>query len=117
MIRIEETLVIDVIGEVDVYTARTLSQELDPRVGYFDRIVLDLTRVEMICSSGLGVVMAAHRRMRASGGSLTLVAEPGGGVHRLLDIVGIVRGSGVPHIYDSVAEALEAARGDAESSG
>jgi len=105
MIRINETVVLEVIGEIDVSTAPALRTALE-LVG--EVVVVDLTRVEFICSSGLGVLMAAHRRLHARGGSLAVVADPAGPVRRLLDFVGVE----FRPLYGSVAEALEAARDD-----
>jgi len=67
--------VVQVKGEVDVYTAPELDAELtrlaDAQV--FD-IVVDLSRVDFLDSTGLGVLVKALKKTRENGGSLAVVA-------------------------------------------
>jgi anti-sigma B factor antagonist len=66
--------VVAVAGEVDVYTAPTLDDRLTSLVDAGDvRVVVDLTDVEFLDSTGLGVLVKALKRTREKEGSLDLV--------------------------------------------
>ena len=72
-------------GEIDSYTAPDLAERLeaDPTL-----VVLDLTDVTFIDSSGLRVLVEGHRRRVEAGSSLTL-RSPSAAVQRLLEISGL----------------------------
>lgn len=79
-----------VAGEVDVATAPALRDQLD---GAIDRgtpwLVVDLSSVSFIDSTGLGVLIGASKRMEEDGGSLRLVvAEPR--ILKLFEITGLL---------------------------
>jgi len=69
------TWVVQVKGEVDVYTAPELDAELTrlAEAGRFN-VVVDLSRVDFLDSTGLGVLVKALKRTRENGGSLVVVA-------------------------------------------
>jgi len=67
-----------------------------------EEIVLDLTRVEYIDSTGLGSLIGAQRRAQERNGCLRLVVKEGP-LSRLFNITGLVRVFG---IYPSVDDAL-----------
>jgi anti-anti-sigma factor len=77
-------------GELDPHTAPLLKQQVDELAagGSLD-IVLDLSRLAFIDSSGLRVVISAHREMADRGGQLTL-QSPSDTAQRLLEITGLV---------------------------
>jgi len=66
--------VIDVKGEIDVYTAPKLREQLIELVseGSYD-IVVNLEGVDFLDSTGLGVLVGALKRVKAHDGSLSLV--------------------------------------------
>jgi anti-sigma B factor antagonist len=68
--------VVEVRGEVDVYTSSVLRERLvELIVGGAKRVVVDLDRVDFLDSSGLGVLVGALRRLRTAGGELSLVCS------------------------------------------
>jgi anti-sigma B factor antagonist len=79
-----DTLTLTLAGEVE---AATLDGEI--RSGLFTSevttLVLDLAEVTFIDSTGLGVVMGAHKAMRDRDGTLIL-RHPPGTVRRLLEV-------------------------------
>ncbi|GGJ95771.1 anti-sigma-B factor antagonist [Pilimelia anulata] len=97
--------VLEVGGEVDVYTAPRLREEL---VRLIDsgtrRIVVDLGRVDFLDSTGLGVLVGAMKKLRAADGTFGLVCakEP------LLKIFRITALDQVFPLYDSVDAATSA---------
>jgi len=71
-----EHTVLEIGGEVDVYTAPQLRERLIELVdGGARRIVVDLGRVDFLDSTGLGVLVGALKRLRAVGGTFGLVCE------------------------------------------
>ena len=80
-----------VTGELDIRSApdlRTwLTSALDDGATH---VVLDLAGVHFMDSSGLGVLVGAHKRLARIGGRLTVVGV-GDAVGRLLDVTGLTR--------------------------
>jgi anti-sigma B factor antagonist len=97
--------VVEVGGEVDVYTAPRLRDRLNEVVGSGQtNIVVDLTRVDFLDSTGLGVLVGAVRRLQRANGSLVLVC-PQEGLLKIFRIAGL---ESVFQIFGSVAEATAA---------
>src|ERR671921_670016 len=71
---VDEHTVLEVGGEVDVYTAPRLRERLIELVDSGARaVVVDLGRVDFLDSTGLGVLVGALKRLRAAGGTFSLV--------------------------------------------
>ena len=97
--------VVSVTGEVDVYTAPKLREQLVSLVdaGRYD-IVVDMEAVEFLDSTGLGVLVGGLKRVRTHDGTLRLVCTQ----ERILKIFRITGLTKVFPIHDSVAEAVQA---------
>lgn len=95
--------VVTVGGEVDVFTAPALDERL---VSLIDegkvRLVVDLTGVEFLDSTGLGVLVKALKRTREHDGSLDLVATQ----ERILKVFRITGLDAVMPLHDTVAAAV-----------
>jgi anti-sigma B factor antagonist len=80
---------VTVTGEMDGSNARDLEDELI-RLGNDGRsgIVLNLSGLEFIDSTGLAVIVRAHRRMRIHGHALGVV-RPQGQVGRAFELSGL----------------------------
>jgi anti-sigma B factor antagonist len=66
--------VVDVEGEIDIYTAPRLRELLIDLVSKNDyQLVVNLEKVGFLDSTGLGVLVAGLKRVRAHDGSLDLV--------------------------------------------
>ena len=70
-------------GEIDIASDDELAAALD-RVATSERVVLDLSAVEFMDSSGLAVVLRQAMRRREAGGVLH-IREPSQPVRRLLE--------------------------------
>jgi anti-sigma B factor antagonist len=94
--------VVEVRGEVDVYTASLLRERLlaviDSGAG---RVVADLRRVDFLDSTGLGVLVGALKRLRMAGGDLVLVCDN----EKLLKIFQITALDRVFALHDTVEAA------------
>ena len=66
--------VVQVTGEIDVYTAPLLREELASLIDAEHRdLLVDLTGVGFMDSTGLGVLVGALKKVRTLGGDLQLV--------------------------------------------
>lgn len=73
-------------GTCDLATAPELRQALQPLVPPdVKEVTLDLSALEFIDSTGLGVILGAMRRLREGGGTLR-IAGASGTVRRVLEI-------------------------------
>ena len=97
--------IIEVGGEIDVYTAPKLRDKITELVagGVYD-IVIDMEEVEFLDSTGLGVLVGGLKKVRANSGSLQLVCNQ----ERLLKIFRITGLTKVFPIHSSVDEAVSA---------
>jgi anti-sigma B factor antagonist len=97
--------VIEVAGEIDVYTAPRLREQIVQLVdeGKY-HLIVDMENVEFLDSTGLGVLVGGLKRVRAHDGSLHLVCTQ----ERILKIFRITGLTKVFPLHGSVAEAVEA---------
>ncbi len=90
-------------GELDMASAPELEQAIMPHLNEGAWVLLDLRSLDFIDSSGLRVVVGAHRAAEEQGGRFTCVRGAGGTtVHRIVEIAGI---DGVIEMVDDPAEA------------
>jgi len=102
---IGDCAVLQVTGEVDVYTAPTLReqfQELAAKGAV--HLIADLGRVDFIDSTGLGALVGGVKRLREAGGSLALVISTPR-VLRIFQITGLTKALAT---QPSVADAISA---------
>jgi anti-sigma B factor antagonist len=94
--------VLEVGGEVDLSTAPSLRARIDEIVGSGSkRLVVDLTSVGFMDSSGLSALVAGMKGMRAAGGKLALAC----GTDSILKVFTVTGLDRVFTIGRSVAEA------------
>ena len=98
-----ERSVIEVGGEIDVYTAPKLRETLISLVdnGRY-HLVVDLEKVDFLDSTGLGVLVGGLKRVRTHDGSLSLVCTS----ERLLKVFRITGLTKVFDIHPDVESAL-----------
>jgi anti-sigma B factor antagonist len=98
--------VVDVKGEIDVYTAPKLREKLIELVsdGSYN-VVVNLEGVDFLDSTGLGVLVGALKRVKAHDGMLSLVCTQ----DKILKIFKITGLTKVFPIHDSVEEAAKPA--------
>jgi anti-sigma B factor antagonist len=89
-------------GEVDVYTAPRLKEELVSLIqGGCSHVIIDLERVSFIDSSGLGVLVSALRRAREKDGAVRIVCKRE-------SILKIFRITGLDKVFPIFSDAAEA---------
>ncbi|MEV6238382.1 STAS domain-containing protein [Lentzea sp. NPDC051838] len=102
----DHAVILQVTGEVDSYTAPELHEHLAAafteaaRLGF--AVVLDMTGVVFLSSSGLSVLVEYHQRGDDSGTPLRVVA-PAGSVLRALRATTL---NELLELHDTVAQAL-----------
>ena len=97
--------VVDVEGEIDVYTAPRLRELLIDLVNKNNyQLVVNMEKVEFLDSTGLGVLVGGLKRVRAHDGSLDLVCTQ----ERILKIFRITGLTKVFGIHETVDAAIAA---------
>jgi anti-sigma B factor antagonist len=100
--------VVDVDGEIDIYTAPRLRELLIDLVSKNNyRLVVNLEKVVFFDSTGLGVLVGGLKRVRAHDGSLDLVCTQ----ERILRIFRITGLTKVFGIHETVDQAIAAKLG------
>jgi anti-sigma B factor antagonist len=90
-------------GEVDVYTSPRLKQEMVDLLNKgITRLVIDLSAVEYLDSTGLGVLIGGLKRARERDGDLRLICD-NLRILRIFEITGLTK---IFDIYRTEAEAL-----------
>lgn len=90
-------------GYLDLATAASVRAALVEAAGAGKHdIVVDLTKLEFLDSTGLGALIGAHRRAIENGGAVRLVVGEGA-IARLLNITGLMR---VFAVYATLEDAL-----------
>ena len=101
--------VVDVEGEIDVYTAPRLRELLIDLVNKNNyQLVVNMEKVEFLDSTGLGVLVGGLKRVRAHDGSLDLVCTQ----ERILKIFRITGLTKVFGIHNTVDEAIAAKKAE-----
>ena len=102
---VSDRTVVVVSGEIDVYTAPKLREQIVSLVdeGQY-HLIIDMSGVEFLDSTGLGVLVGGLKRVRAHDGSLALVC----GEERILKIFRITGLTKVFPIHATVDEAVAA---------
>jgi anti-sigma B factor antagonist len=93
--------VLSLAGEIDLYTAPRLQAELTKALSGAGPtwVVVDMSGVEFCDSTGMNVLLAAHRLAAERGGGLALAA-PRPPVRKILDLTGL---QSVFTVYDDLA--------------
>jgi anti-sigma B factor antagonist len=71
-----DCVVVTAAGEIDMSTSPGLDRAVEESLRSAPCLVIDLTRVEFMDSSGLGALLEARNQAREHGGSMLLVHPP-----------------------------------------
>jgi anti-sigma B factor antagonist len=95
-----EVQLVCVGGELTITVAPDLNTRLVAALGASRQLVVDMSHVDFLDSSIVGVLVSCQRRARAGGGRVTLVGlQPT--IFKLFDRMGLTK---VFAIYDTVAQ-------------
>ena len=97
--------IIDIQGEIDVYTAPQLKQQiLDLLDRGVNHVIVNLTGVEYLDSTALGVLIGGLKRLRERDGTLDIIC-PNTRIRRIFEITGLDK---IFDIYANEEEAVDA---------
>ncbi len=95
--------IVTAAGELDVHTAPVLQAELSPRSQQpHAALVVDLSEVGFIDSTGLGVLVTTLKHVREAGGTLDVVVTS----KRVLKVFALTGLDVVIPLHSTLAEAL-----------
>jgi anti-anti-sigma factor len=85
------TMVLD--GDIDIHAVRALTPRLNAAAGAQDGgdLIIDLTGVTFLDSTGVGALLQTHRRLARQGRRCALIVPPGSEVAVLLSLTGLDR--------------------------
>jgi anti-sigma B factor antagonist len=99
----DDSYVISLAGEVDLYTAPEFKQQLLEVIGQGGKqVIVDFTSTTFIDSTTLGVLVGGVKRLRANDGQLSLVCSDRN-ITKIFEITGLDR---VFAIYETRADAV-----------
>jgi anti-sigma B factor antagonist len=102
---VDDQRVLEVGGEVDVYSAPNLREKLQGLLtGQVPNLIVDLSGIAFIDSTGLGVLVGGQNRAAEAGGALRLVCAQ----ERVLKLFRITGLDEVFAIYPTLPEAVNA---------
>ncbi len=68
-----DVLVIEMkIETLDANNAKTIRQEIDPVIHDRSKVAMDMSEIQFIDSSGLGILLTFYRKIKAAEGNLIL---------------------------------------------
>ena len=87
-----DTLEVFIKGEIDHYSAVRIRAEIDAKIAEArpKNTVLELSSIDFMDSSGIGLIMGRYARMQKIGGSLIL-RNPSERVERICRLAGLER--------------------------
>lgn len=102
---IDSVKVLDVTGEIDVYTAPQFKEAVNSILESGQKhLIINMAGVTYMDSSGFGTLLSATKRLRPQGGTVNLV-KCNSSIDRILSIT---RLNTIFGTYNSVEEAIEA---------
>jgi len=96
-----DILVVEVVGEVDMATSPQLAQALEAAPDAIRRVVVDLSEVSFLDSSGLNALVVARRSLAARDIDLRVVSPGDHVVRRVFEIAQLTDELGVVETFDS----------------
>jgi len=102
--RAQSVCTMTLVGEVDVYTAPRMKEELVSAIeSGCNNVIIDMEGVGFIDSSGLGVLVSALRRARERDGAVRVVCTRD-------NILKIFRITGLDKVFPIFSDVAEASR-------
>lgn len=87
--RASDKLVISLAGRLDTRTAPDFQIELEPELNTPQNLVLDFEKLEYISSVGLQALLKIEKRVKANGGTITLV-HVSTAIHEVFEMTGFI---------------------------
>jgi anti-sigma B factor antagonist len=105
----DDTYVISLAGEVDLYTAPEFKQQLLEVIGQGGKqVIVDFTNTTFIDSTTLGVLVGGVKRLRTNDGQLSLVCSDRN-ITKIFEITGLDRVFAIHATRDEALASLDSA--------
>lgn len=103
--KIEDKLIIKLIGELDHHSAEEVRIRIDDKIerDNIKKVVMDFSNVTFMDSSGIGVVVGRLKKISSQGGKLCVTGLKKG-VYKVFEISGLFK---IIDCYKDVEEALK----------
>ncbi len=102
---INGTKVLDVVGEIDIYTTPQFKEAVNDVISSGEKhLLINMAGVTLMDSSGFGTLLSATKRLRPQGGSVNLI-RCNSAIDRILRIT---RLNTIFGTYDDLQEAVHA---------
>lgn len=87
-----KSTVVSLVGEIDHHNAASLRADIDKLICETkpQKLILDLSRIEFMDSSGLGLIMGRYSLLKELGGELS-IRDPNEGVLKICKLAGMER--------------------------
>jgi anti-sigma B factor antagonist len=86
---LENIWLIDIAGEIDIYTAKDLKEMLNKKLDeHTESMKMDCAALEYIDSTGLGVLISILKRLKQNNKDI-IIANPRPNILKLLTITGL----------------------------
>lgn len=92
MSEVGDELCVSLSGEIDHHSAVWVRAEIDERISACQpkRTVMELSGIDFMDSSGLGLIMGRYTKMKAIGGEL-VISRPGERMLKIIRLAGLER--------------------------
>jgi len=91
----DSAYIVDIAGEVDIFTSPKVKEALALLIDQQHYcVVVNMSKVRYIDSTGLGVLIGGLKRVREHGGAMNLVLA-NGQIRKIFDITGLVKIFGI----------------------
>lgn len=103
--KIKNNLIVHFYGELDHHISEKARLKIDEKYleGNLKNIVLDLTQLSLMDSSGIGLIMGRYRNVKENRGNI-LIVSANTYIDRLIRMSGLLK---IISTFSSVEEALE----------
>lgn len=102
--KVEDKLIVNLMGELDHHSAEEVRVKIDDRIDRdnIKKVILDFGGVTFMDSSGIGVVIGRHKKMKNRDGRLCIV-EINKSVNKVFEISGMYK---LINVYRDVDEGI-----------
>lgn len=102
--KVEDKLIVSLMGELDHHSAEEVRVKIDDRIDRdnIKKVILDFGGVTFMDSSGIGVVIGRHKKMKNRDGRLCIV-EINKSVNKVFEISGMYK---LISVYKNVDEGI-----------
>ncbi|OHD55967.1 MAG: hypothetical protein A2Y33_10940 [Spirochaetes bacterium GWF1_51_8] len=95
-------MILSIVGELNSQDVPEFNDQMRAMLDQSKNIIIDVKKLEYICSAGMGSILASFNSAKAAGGNIVLINMTGN-VRKVFDFVGFGK---FMKIADSLEEAI-----------